>query len=476
MDMRTLTSSGVTGIDNILHGGFPAGSCVIVEGAPGTGKTTLGVQFLHHGATRHGEPGIYITFEEFPRQIYSLMLGFGWDLKKLEEDGLLRVVSIKPDILYREMKTPGGLFEQLIHEIGAKRVVVDSISLFHYLHKEPSEAREVLYTLCNIFRKHGLTSLLLSEQSAVDTGHASFEHFVVDGVIQLSLKKEMETFRKRTLEITKMRGTKFTEGEHIFRIMDEGIHLVPALSMVEDGMIQDNDKIPTGIASLDRLLSGGIPRASSLILDTNSKANYKYITASIVANRIKAGERILVVASHVLTIAEQADLLRQFGIDVDEVIRRKGIYFIEHFERIIPPGFEDCVIDVKHVHNDEYLEFLSKKLTPVLNESLKRGEKWFIYQDLSTLFTQRGAEFVKHTYSSDTAMIRARNMTILALCNFAEIGPDTSSYLERATQTVIRTWVDRNYQYLQVTKSVTGKVSGPMIVETVSEEPYIRLV
>jgi circadian clock protein KaiC len=476
MSMITFTPTGVDGIDDILHGGLPAGSSIILEGAPGTGKTTLGVQFLHHGATRLGEAGIYVTFEEFPQQIYKVMLGFGWDLKKLEGDGLLRVVSVRPDVLFHEMKKPGGLFEQLIGEIGAKRVVVDTISLFHYLYKDRAEAREAFYTLCNVFRKHGLTALLLSEQTADNTDRSTFEHYVADGVIRLSMSRHMETFRKRTLEITKMRGVDFTEGEHIFRIMKDGIHLVPALTMVEDGVIMDKDKVPTGIPELDGLLAGGIPRGSSMILDTNSKANYKYITASILAGRIRAGERIVVVSSHAMTVAEQHHLLRQFGIDTLEVARRKGVYFIEHYDRTIPPELEDCVINVKDVRNEDYYPYVNEKLQPVVQESIARGEKWFVYQDLSVLYTQRGADFVKHYYSRDSAMIRAMGMTALSLCNFTEIGPENASYLERATQTVVRTWVDRNYQYLQVTKSATGKVSAPMIVETVPVEPFIRLV
>jgi len=115
--MQNITPSGVEGFDRILYGGLPKGSTVIVEGAPGTGKTTFGVQFLYYGALQCNEPGIYITFEEFPKQIYQDVMDFGWDIKELEKRNLLRVVSIKSALLVNEMKKADGLFEQLIQEI-----------------------------------------------------------------------------------------------------------------------------------------------------------------------------------------------------------------------------------------------------------------------------------------------------------------------------------------------------------------------
>lgn|GEM_PF-3296112 len=115
-----------------------------MEGTPGTGKKALGVQFLYQGAKESGESGLYVTFEEFPQQIYQDMLAFGWDLRELEKQNLLRVVSTKPDLLLKQMKTPGGLFEQIIGEIGCKRVVIDSTSMLHYIYESPHQIREAV--------------------------------------------------------------------------------------------------------------------------------------------------------------------------------------------------------------------------------------------------------------------------------------------------------------------------------------------
>lgn len=473
--MNHITSTGIKGIDSVLYGGFPKGSSIIVEGSPGTGKTTLGVQFLYYGAVELNEPGIYITFEEFPQQIYQEMLSFGWDLRKLERQNLLRVISIKPDVLYKQMKTQDGLFEQIIKEINCRRIVVDSISLFQYLYTNPIEIRETLYNLRNIFRKHSLTALLLSEQSRFN-GEQSFEHYIFDGVIHLALKEYMYNYRKRTLEITKMRGCKFIEGEHIYRITDRGIHLVPALTMVEDVVISSQDQLSTGIKTLDKLLSGGIPRGTSFMLDTNSKANFKYLVGAIIASRLLEGDRMIVISSNVNTVLEQQRILALYGVNLEEVGKRKGIFFLEHYQRHIPSAFKDLTFDVKDLDNNQYQNFLNDTLAPMVYEGLKNGESWFIYYDLNTIFSQRGAEFVKQIFTRETAWARASGITLFTLCNFAEVGSEISSFLERTTNTVIRTWVDSIYQYLQVTKSTNGRISEPYIVETISDKPYIQLV
>ncbi|TJY41935.1 circadian clock protein KaiC [Cohnella pontilimi] len=474
--MSNAATSGVNGIDKILYGGLPRGSSIIVEGSPGTGKTTLGVQFLYHGAVECGEPGIYITFEEFPQQIYQDMRAFGWDLRELEKRNLLRVVSIKPDLLLKQMKTPDGLFEQMIREIDCQRIVVDSISLFQYMNKNPEEIREVLYILKNIFRKHNLTALLISEHRKSIDDQISFEHYVVDGVIHLSLEEQMTKYRKRTLEITKMRGRKFVEGEHIYRITERGIHLIPALSIVDDAIVASPNQMTTGIDRLDKLLSGGIPKGSSIILDTNSKANYSFLVASIVSERIKQGDRVLAMPSSLNGIADTQRLYRLFDVDLEQICRQKGMYFIEHMDREIPPGFEEAVLDAKNLSNEQYLSYLKEKVLPVIQEGVENGENWFLYYDLNTKFSVRGADFVRRFFAEETAWARSAGVTVFALCNFAEITGESASYLERTSNCIMRTWVDGNYQYLQITKSPSGKVSEPYLVELIPEKPYIQLV
>jgi circadian clock protein KaiC len=475
--MTKYTTTGIEGLDYILSGGFPTGSTVLINGAPGTGKTILGMQFLYDGAITHNEPGIYITFEQFPEQIYEDMNAFGWDIKTLEKENKLRVVCISPDVLLEQMRQPNGLFEQIIQEINCKRIVIDSLNLLYFGMENQVQERTTINTLRNILRKNSLTSILIHEHTSLNREDTSFVSYVVDGVVKLTLQEHNIIYRKRTLEVLKMRGRKIKEGEHIYRLNNSGIHLVPALSLIEDKVITEGQaNITTGIPMLDQLLSGGIPRGTSFILDTNSKANYSYLLASIVTSRAIAGEKIVMLLSSLVTIHDIEHLFRLYGVDLASLARQKKVYFIEHYERPIPKGYEPVIIKVNNLNDLEYKKTIREQLVPIIKESIQKGEDWFVYYDLNTIVSSRGKDFVKGYFAEEVAYSSAAGMTMIALCNFTEIGVETASFLERTSNGVFQTWVDGNYQYFQLKKSPQGNMSQPLLVENIQSKPFIRLV
>jgi len=120
--------TGIEGLDQLLYGGFLRGDAILVAGAPGTGKTSLGMQYLYNGITQFREPGLFITFEEFPERIYRDAESFGWDFRALEEEGKLKVLFTSPEVLQQDIVRDQGIVSEMIAEIGATRVVVDSIS------------------------------------------------------------------------------------------------------------------------------------------------------------------------------------------------------------------------------------------------------------------------------------------------------------------------------------------------------------
>lgn len=475
--MQKFINSGVSGLDKIIYGGIPTGNTVLIDGFPGTGKTILGMQFLYNGAMQHNETGIYITFEEFPDQIYKDMKAFGWDVRTLERQNKIRVITLSPEVLMEQIMQPKGLLEQMIDQIDCKRIVIDSISLFQYYYESKEEQRNILYSLRNTLRKFGLTSLLIKERTAIEEEEVSFTNYLVDGVINLKLQSHYNYYRKRTLEVTKMRGTRIQEGEHLYRITDQGIYLIPALSMVEDETVTITDGlVSTGLSAVDQIIGGGIHNESSFIIDTNSKANYKYIVSTILAERLKAGENLVVLLSSLVTIPDFLDTLNNYGIDVNRIIADKRIYFIEHYKRPVPANIQDMVIDVTDLNNDQYINMLNEYLAPLINKRIKNGEKWFLYYDLNTIVSIRGTSYIKRFFAEEVAQVTSMGMTILTLSNFKELGVETASFVERTSNGVIKTWVDGVYQYLQVTKSPNGQISEPLLVEKINEEPFIRLI
>lgn len=472
-----IISTGSDGLDKVLRGGLPKGSVIILEGTPGSGKTTLAFQFLYQGAISSQESGIYVTFEELPAQLYSDMAHFGWDMRQLEKNNQLRVICLTPKTLLEQIQHPDGLFDKLVDEIGCKRIVIDSVSLFRFGLSGEDEHRKIIYQLRNILRKKGLTSLLIREQSESQTDQVPFENFVADGVIRLTVKPHLERFRERILEITKMRGVNYMEGEHVYRITDEGIHVIPSLHIFDDSKVASVKKcFYTGITKLDKILGGGIPQGSVFMFDTNSRADYKHLFGSIETSLIKQGVKGAILPSSTHSISDIEELYRMHGLSTQELIDEQRVYFIEHYDRPYPASFSPGVIDVSNMDDNQFNTHIRNELGPIIGGSIQKGESWFAYYDINTIISERGKNFVTKYFAQQAANARAHGITLLALCNFKEIGEATASFLERTSDGVIRTWVNRTYQYLQVTKLPGGHVSDIHIVEHTSNEPYVRLV
>lgn len=142
--------TGIKGLDELLYGGILRGNTVLVEGIPGAGKTTFGIEFIYRGITEFNETGVIVTFEELPESIYRDALNFGWDLKALETAGKLRILCTSPEVL---VDPEVNLIETVVREVGAKRILVDSISHFHNIINNPLLLRRSVYSFCNGLRR-----------------------------------------------------------------------------------------------------------------------------------------------------------------------------------------------------------------------------------------------------------------------------------------------------------------------------------
>jgi circadian clock protein KaiC len=220
--------TGVPGLDEMLMGGFLPQTANLVEGAPGTGKTTLGMQFIYHGIVAHNEPGLVLTFEEFPQQYYTDAASFGWDFREMEREGKLRVVMTSPEVSKADLEQVGGRIERLVQEIGAKRVLVDSLSHFERLSGEPTELRAVVYGFINALKREGLTAVLTRENTTLlgdePDGSDDALAFLVDSYILLRYVEIESAVRKAILAL-KMRGSDHDKGIRQLEITSRGIEV-----------------------------------------------------------------------------------------------------------------------------------------------------------------------------------------------------------------------------------------------------------
>jgi circadian clock protein KaiC len=218
--------TGIKGLDEMLHGGFLPQTANLVEGAPGTGKSTLGMQFIYNGIAKYDEPGLILTFEEFPQQYYRDALAFGWDFRELEAEGKLKVIMTSPEVTKVDLETIGGLIETMVSEMGARRVLVDSLSHFERLTDDPLELRATQYALINALKREGLTSILTKETPAL-LGELPTEEsvtFVVDSYIMLRYV-EIESAIHKALLVLKLRGSNHDKDIRQFQIGPQGIEV-----------------------------------------------------------------------------------------------------------------------------------------------------------------------------------------------------------------------------------------------------------
>ena len=218
--------TGISELDAMLHGGLMRGDVTLVVGSAGTGKTTLALQYLINGATKFNENGLYVTFEQMPAQIYRDAASFGWDIRKLEAEGKLRVVCTSPPVLvqFLEQRNP---IDAIISEVNAKRIVIDSIS--HLESFIPaSELRGELYRLINHLKMKELTSVFTAESHEVlgdrlvVTGVGL--SFLVDCIILLRIV-EIESSLRKALTVLKIRGSDHDKQLREFEITSEGIRI-----------------------------------------------------------------------------------------------------------------------------------------------------------------------------------------------------------------------------------------------------------
>jgi KaiC/GvpD/RAD55 family RecA-like ATPase len=212
--------TGIPGLDEIMDGGIPAGSIVLVSGTAGSGKTTLGTQFAFSGASKFREPSIYLTLEEDPDSIRGNSLNFGWDFGPLEKRGIFGFVKYDR---YHLDEIPRQL-EVMVRDTGAKRAVIDTISALSFMMRDKNDYRRMLFGMSRSLKKLGCTTMLLSETVPGVSGLSrhGIAEFIADSILALNYSRVFSSF-ERAIHVWKMRGSEHSMKLHPFKIAARGM-------------------------------------------------------------------------------------------------------------------------------------------------------------------------------------------------------------------------------------------------------------
>ena len=262
MPESDLVKTGIKGLDEVLFGGIPRGNIILVAGSAGTGKTTLGVEFVYRGARQFNEPGVIVLFEVAPDKLIRDAALFGWDLRELERDGRLKMVFTTRQVFQQELLQADSVLLAEAAEIGARRIFVDGLVRL----PEPNggEPREAFHLLAEGLHRENMTAMLALESTMVGPAAARApEEFVADTIIQLTIEPVQRAVL-RSVEVVKSRGHEYALGRHSFRIVNgQGLEIYRRVqaprSLQREGSaaFDTTSRVATGIPGLDELVNGG---------------------------------------------------------------------------------------------------------------------------------------------------------------------------------------------------------------------------
>ena len=290
--------TGIAGLDHVLHGGFPVDRTYLVEGDPGSGKTTLGLQFLIDGAAR-GEKVLYVTLSETRTELTAVAASHGWDLSTVPIHELASTDGgIGPDDQYTffhpsevELAETTKAMVDEVTRIGPTRVVIDSLSEMRLLAREPLRYRRQILALKQFFSNRTCTVLLLDDRTAGDRDLQL--HSLAHGVICLEQLAPEYGGERRRLRVIKLRGVDFDGGFHDFIIERGGLRVFPRLVAAESRSDEPHGSASSGVADIDRLFGGGLERGTSTLIIGPAGSGKSALATQFAAAAAARGERVV---------------------------------------------------------------------------------------------------------------------------------------------------------------------------------------
>lgn len=333
---------GINGLDDILDGGLPAGHLYLLEGTPGAGKTTIALRLVLSNC-QAGRRALYITLSESKQELRAVAASHGWQLDTVpifeltpQED------SLRPEHQYSvfnpedvELDQLTDLISKKVDEVQPNVIVVDSLSELRLLARDSFRYRRQMLALKNFFEERNCTVLLIDNKTS-DQNEPTV-HSIVHGVIALEVLDREYGSERRRVKVKKIRGSRFREGFHDYRILTGGVVVHPRLVAAEYRKNHRQDLLSTGVGELDAMLKGGIMRGTSTLLLGAAGVGKSSLSSRCVCSALERGES---AAIYLFDESRQVYLERSIGLGINlEPHLERGMLHLQQLDPAeVPPG------------------------------------------------------------------------------------------------------------------------------------------
>ncbi|MDB5097739.1 MAG: repair protein RadA [Cyanobacteria bacterium RYN_339] len=404
---------GISRLDDLMGAGIPRGSSLLISGVAGTGKTALLLNFVYAGALK-GEKGIIFSFEETAERLLAAARGFGWNLEREIKRGMIELVFIpQPDI---NVESHIIMMQDRIGNLGARRVAIDSISVFLHKVRDPQIAREKVFQIATIIQNVQAVGFLATDIAYGTSLISRFgvEETVVDGVVVLTSTEEgLE--RHRYLEVYKLRNTAHLKGRHSLVIDEHGIEIFPRYSVDTTPRHPlpplTKRRLSTGIPDLDRLLHGGLLQRSVTLVSGSAGAGKSTFGLQFLAAGLAVGEPGLFVT------------LEEGPKQVLAAARSLGL----PFQKAVKEGLADVLfMTPENVRSSQYFSILAAKIKELSIQRLV-------------------LDGVAHMAKEDLGQDELRELLIVLVAQFKQLGVTTMLTLEATSMFSAEVITDRSF-------------------------------
>lgn len=343
IDQLPRASTGIVGLDDVLGGGLARNRLHLLEGSPGTGKTTIALQFLLAGA-KSGEAGIYVSLAETEEELRDGARSHGWEIGEgVEIFELVPPESVldanqHQSLLYSSDLELGETITrifQAIERLKPKRVVIDSLSEIRLLAQSSLRYRRQILALKHYFARHNSTVVMLDDLTTETTDRAV--HSIAHSVIHLDQLASIYGGDRRRLRVVKCRGQSFRSGYHDFTVTRGGVRVFPRLSAAEHRQGFTGEPIRSGLPALDVLLGGGLAAGSSTLVVGPAGTGKSLLVLQFIAAAVARGER-----AALFVFDEELGLLfarsKALGIDLQAMCDAKKLFVEQMDAAELSPG------------------------------------------------------------------------------------------------------------------------------------------